>query len=97
MFNNVIILYGGIMLILLVITVGLIILVAKLSKMSRNNRKYTNCYQENGFTDREDYLHFVATTYYMDYLDVKQIADSIGDGEDFFKLITILDEREIGA
>lgn len=51
-------------------------------------------YKENGFDDRNDYLEHLSEEYCVDILTVHEIADLLGQSEDFDGLISILEDLQ---
>lgn len=51
-----------------------------------------NVYQENGFKDRKEYLQSVADDFGVPYETVFDIADILGESEDFDGLIEIMQD-----
>jgi len=51
-----------------------------------------NIYQENGFKDRKEYLHYLADQFGLPIDKVCAIADIFGAREDFDGLITGLED-----
>ena len=51
-----------------------------------------NVYQENGFKDREEYLQSVADDFGLPFDTVFDLADVLGEGEDFDGLIELLQD-----
>lgn len=51
-----------------------------------------NVYQENGFKDRNDYLHSVAEDFGLPFETVAALASVLGKSEDFDGLITTLED-----
>lgn len=49
-------------------------------------------YEENGYSNREDYLKSLAEDFDMDYKDVVMLATTLGEEEDFDALITSLED-----
>lgn len=49
-------------------------------------------YEENGYSNREDYLKSLAEDFDMDYKDVLMLAVTLGEEEDFDGLITSLED-----
>ena len=45
-------------------------------------------YTDNGYEDREDYLRSLADENEVDYETVKEMADLLGENEDFDGLVT---------
>ncbi len=53
-----------------------------------------NIYQENGYTDRKDYLECMAGDYGLPLDVVISLADVLGKSEDFDGLISALEDAE---
>jgi hypothetical protein len=51
-----------------------------------------NIYQQQGFRNRYDYLLDLADSYGIDSYVVFELADMLGDGEDFDGLVTELED-----
>jgi hypothetical protein len=51
-----------------------------------------NAYTLNGYKDREDYLQCMAEDYDISLEEVKAIADSLGETEDFDGLVMLLQD-----
>lgn len=51
-----------------------------------------NIYQENGYTDRKDYLNTLADDLGVDIETVYTVADLLGQTEDFDGLISMLED-----
>lgn len=51
-----------------------------------------NIYQQNGYTDRDDYLTCLAEDYGISIDTVHCIADILGEEEDFDGLVSALEE-----
>lgn len=49
-------------------------------------------YEENGYTNRRDYLQSLAEEYGLSYTEVSTIADLLGPSEDFDGLISTLED-----
>ena len=49
-------------------------------------------YEENGYSNREDYLKSLAEDFDMEYKDVLMLATTLGEEEDFDALITSLED-----
>lgn len=49
-------------------------------------------YEDNGYKDRKDYLTQLSEEYDVDYGTVKEIADMLGETEDFDGLISSLED-----
>ena len=52
----------------------------------------SNVYIENGYENRQDYLKCMATDYGVSYETVLQIAEFMGEMEDFDGLIVMLED-----
>jgi len=52
-----------------------------------------NIYQENGYTDRKDYLNGLADDLGVDIETVLLTADLLGESEDFDGLVSMLEEQ----
>ena len=50
-------------------------------------------YEENGCSNREDYLKSLAEDFDMEYKDVLMLATTLGEEEDFDALITVLEDH----
>lgn len=50
-------------------------------------------YLLNGFKGREDYLRNLADNFGMDYNTVRQMADLLGDSEDFDGLVVAIEDN----
>lgn len=50
-------------------------------------------YEENGYSNREDYLKSLAEDFDMEYKDVLMLATTLGEEEDFDALITSLEDH----
>ena len=53
-----------------------------------------NIYQENGYTDRDDYLTCLSEDYGVSIEDVCSIAEMLGEHEDFDGLVSALEDIE---
>jgi len=53
-----------------------------------------NIYQENGYKNRKDYLQNLADEYNLTLYEVTEIADLLGESEDFDGLITSLEDYD---
>lgn len=53
-----------------------------------------NIYQQNGYTDRDDYLNCLAEDYGVPLEDVYSLADMLGENEDFDGLVSALEDAE---
>lgn len=51
-----------------------------------------NIYKENGFTDRNDYLDFLADEYDVSAYKVHALANILGESEDFDGLVTMVQD-----
>ena len=54
-----------------------------------------NIYQENGYTDRDDYLNCLSEDYNVSIEDVYSLAEMLGENEDFDGLVSALEDAEI--
>ena len=54
-----------------------------------------NIYQENGYTDRDDYLTCLSEDYGVSIEDVYSLAEMLGDNEDFDGLLSALEDAEM--
>jgi hypothetical protein len=55
-----------------------------------------NVYQENGCSDRAEYLMFLAADFDIDLSTVEMLADLLGENEDFDGLVTSLEDAAEG-
>ena len=53
-----------------------------------------NMYQENGYTDRDDYLTCLSEDYGVPIEDVYSLAEMLGEHEDFDGLVSALEDIE---
>ena len=53
-----------------------------------------NVYKENGYTDRKDYLQCMADEYGVPLEVVTELADLLGESEEFDGLISALQDAE---
>ena len=53
-----------------------------------------NIYQENGYTDRDDYLTCLSEDYGVSIEDVYSLAEMLGENEDFDGLVSALEDIE---
>lgn len=53
-----------------------------------------NIYITNGYKNRKDYLKHLANEHDMLYADVLELANMLGDNEDFDGLINTLDDYD---
>lgn len=53
-------------------------------------------YEENGYSNREDYLKSLSEDFDMEYKDVLMLATTLGEEEDFDGLITVLEDHYEG-
>ena len=53
-----------------------------------------NIYQENGYADRDDYLHCLSEDCGVSIEDVYSLAEMLGDHEDFDGLVCALEDAE---
>jgi hypothetical protein len=51
-------------------------------------------YQENGYQNRDDYLKCISEDYDLDYEMVCELAELLGESEDFDGLINMLEDAE---
>lgn len=51
-------------------------------------------YQQNGYTDRDDYLTCLAEDYGISLDYVYSLADMLGENEDFDGLVSALEDAE---
>ena len=49
-----------------------------------------NIYQENGYADRDDYLNRLSEDYCVSIEDVYELAEILGEHEDFDGLVILL-------
>ena len=49
-----------------------------------------NIYQENGYADRDDYLNRLSEDYGVSIEDVYELAEILGENEDFDGLVVLL-------
>ena len=49
-----------------------------------------NIYQENGYADRDDYLNRLSEDYSVSIEDVYDLAEILGENEDFDGLVLLL-------
>ena len=54
-----------------------------------------NIYQENGYTDRDDYLTCLSEDYGVSIDDVYSLAEMLGEHEDFDGLVSALEDAEL--
>ena len=54
-----------------------------------------NIYQENGYTDRDDYLICLSEDYGVSIEDVYSLAEMLGENEDFDGLVYALEDAEL--
>ena len=54
-----------------------------------------NIYQENGYTDRDDYLTCLSEDYGVSIEDVYSLAEMLGEHEDFDGLVSALEDAEM--
>lgn len=52
----------------------------------------SNVYIENDYENRDDYLRCLAEEYGLNLDDVKLVADTLGEEEDFDALVTTLQD-----
>lgn len=53
----------------------------------------TDVYILNGYKGREDYLRSLADNFGMNYITVKQMADLLGESEDFDGLVVAIEDH----
>lgn len=53
-----------------------------------------NIYKENGFDDRDGYLEYLCEEYCVDAYIVYEMADLLGESEDFDGLISLLEDLQ---
>ena len=53
-----------------------------------------NIYQQNGYTDRDDYLTCLSEDYGVPIEDVYSLAEMLGENEDFDGLVCTLEDAE---
>ena len=53
-----------------------------------------NIYRVNGYTDRDDYLNCLSEDYDVSIEDVYELAEILGEHEDFDGLISTLEDAE---
>ena len=53
-----------------------------------------NIYQENGYTDRDDYLNCLLEDYGVSIEDVYSLAEMLGENEDFDGLVSAFEDAE---
>lgn len=51
-----------------------------------------NVYKQNGYADRDEYLHSLAEDFDVPFVTVKYLADMLGPNEDFDGLVTELED-----
>ena len=49
-----------------------------------------NIYQKNGYADRDDYLNRLSEDYGVSIEDVYELAEMLGENEDFDGLVVLL-------
>ena len=54
-----------------------------------------NIYQQNGYTDRDDYLTCLSEDYGVSIEDVYSLAEMLGENEDFDGLLSALEDAEL--
>jgi len=67
-----------------------------LPRHSGFNRCFMSIYQENGFSNRAEYLADLADTIGIDLSIVRVMADLLGADEDFDGLVTSLEDYAMG-
>lgn len=53
-----------------------------------------NIYRENGYADRNDYLNCLSEDYGVSIEDVYELAEILGENEDFDGLVSALEDAE---
>ena len=53
-----------------------------------------NIYHENGYADRDDYLNCLSEDYGVSIWDVYDLAEILGENEDFDGLVSTLEDAE---
>ena len=53
-----------------------------------------NIYQQNEYTDRDDYLTCLSEDYEVSIEDVFSLAEMLGENEDFDGLVSALEDAE---
>jgi len=59
-----------------------------------NNTDNQNIYQQNGYDSRDDYLQCLADDYNLPLEFVHDLADLLGESEEFDGLISALEDAE---
>ena len=54
-----------------------------------------NIYQENGYSDRDDYITCLSEDYGVSIQDVYSLAEMLGESEDFDGLVSALEDAEM--
>ena len=54
-----------------------------------------NIYQQNGYADRDDYLTCLSEDYRVPIETVQNLADMLGESEDFDGLVCALEDAEM--
>ena len=62
--------------------------------MSQNDENEQTIYQQKGYEDRKDYLKSLSEDYGVPYYMVLEIANMLGETEDFDGLVTSLEDAE---
>lgn len=62
----------------------------------RRSKVEQTIYQENGYSNRKEYLHSLAEGYGVDISVVVQLASLLGEDEDFDGLVSSLQDIEDG-
>ena len=52
-------------------------------------------YQQNGYYNREDYLHCLSEDWNIPLTTVKMLADILGPNEDFDGLVVALEDADV--
>ena len=53
-----------------------------------------NIYQENGYADRDDYLNCLSEDYSVSIDNVYNLAEILGENEDFDGLVSTLEDTQ---
>lgn len=53
-----------------------------------------NIYQQNGYTDRDDYLTCLSEDFAISIEDVYSLAETLGENEDFDGLVSTLEDAK---
>jgi len=63
-------------------------------EVHRMSEEKLNAYQVNGYTDRKDYLQCMSDDYGVPLDVVTELADLLGESEEFDGLISALEDAE---